>query len=88
MWVSWKLGKLSETARVEDVSISGAFIVSEKTVLVGTRLELHFSLPEGQVQVQAVVRNVREGRGFGAEFVSMRGKDFELMLAAIKRLLG
>ena len=88
MWVSWKLGQVGETARVEDLSISGAFIASEKPLPVGTRLELHFSLPEGQVQVQAVVRNARQGRGFGVEFVSMRGRDFELMLTAIKRLLG
>ncbi|HTZ33016.1 MAG TPA: PilZ domain-containing protein [Methylomirabilota bacterium] len=88
MWVSWKLGKLNETSRVEDFSMSGAFIAAANTVPVGSRLELHFSLPEGQLQVQAVVRNIREGRGMGVEFVSMAGKDLDLILAAVKRMLG
>ncbi len=87
MWVSWKTGKHSATSRVEDFSLAGAFIASEKTVVIGSRLELHFSLPEGQLQVQAVVRNVRDGKGMGVEFVSMRGKDLDLILAAVKRLL-
>jgi hypothetical protein len=88
MWVSWKLGQASVTSRVEDFSVSGAFIASEEAVALGSRLDLHFSLLEGQIQVQAIVRNVREGHGFGVEFVSMKGKDFELILAAVKRMLG
>jgi len=89
MWVSWKLVKEKEgaTARVEDFSIGGAFIASEQTARVGSRLDLHFSLPEGQIQIQAVVRNVREGRGMGVEFVSMSGKDLDLILAAVRRML-
>jgi len=88
MWVSWKLGKQSATSRVEDFSLSGAFIASPVTVPVGSRLELHFSLPGGQVQIQGVVRNVRDGRGMGVEFVSMKGKDLDLLLTTMKRLLG
>ena len=88
MWVSWKVGTHSETSRVEDFSMAGAFITTEAPAAVGARLELHFSLPEGQLQVQAVVRNVRAGRGMGVEFVSMKGKDLDLILAAVKRLLG
>ena len=88
MWVSWKFGKQTITSRVEDFSAAGAFIACDEAVAVGSRLELHFSLPEGQIQVQAVVRNVRAGRGMGVEFVSMGGRDFELILQAVKRLLG
>jgi hypothetical protein len=88
MWVSWKLGDCSITSRVEDFSVSGAFIASHETMASGSRLDLQFSLPEGQVKIQAVVRNVREGRGMGVEFVSMHGKDFDLILKAVKRLLG
>jgi len=88
MWVSWKVGDYSITSRVEDLSVSGAFIASHETMAPGSRLDLHFSLPEGQIKIQAVVRNVREGRGMGVEFVSMQGKDFELMLKAVTRLLG
>ena len=55
---------------------------------VGSRLDLHFLLPEGQIRVQAIVRKVREGRGMGVEFVSMGGREFDLILTAIQRLLG
>lgn len=88
MWVSWKLGKYDFTSRVEDFSVTGAFIASHETVTAGSRLDLHFSLPEGQIQIQAVVRNTREGRGMGVEFVSMGGREFDLILKAVKRLMG
>lgn len=88
LWVSWKVGQYNITSRVEDFSASGAFIASHETLALGSRLDLHFSLPEGQIQIKAIVRNVREGRGMGVEFVSMRGKDFDLILKVIKRLLG
>ena len=88
MWVSWNLGKYGITSRVEDFSVSCAFIASRETAAVGSRLDLHFSLPEGQAKVQAVVRNTREGRGMGVEFVSIGGREFDLILKAVKRLLG
>jgi hypothetical protein len=88
LWVSWKVGDYSLTSRVEDFSVSGAFIASHKTMVPGSRLDLHFSLPEGQIKIQAIVRNVREGLGMGVEFVSMPGKDFELILKVVTRLQG
>jgi PilZ domain len=88
LWVSWKFGKYNFTSRVEDFSGGGAFIASHEPVSVGSRLDLHFSLPEGQLRVQAIVRNVREGRGMGVEFVSMGGREFDLILKAVERLLG
>lgn len=88
MWVYWNFGKYGITSRAEDFSVSVAFIASHETAAVGSRLDLHFSLPEGQVKAQAVVRNTREGRGMGVEFVSAGGREFDLILKAAKRLLG
>lgn len=76
------------TSRVEDFSASGAFVTTQDTVPVGTRLKLLFSLPEGQIQIQGIVRNLRAGRGMGVEFVSMGGREFDLILKAMRRLLG
>jgi hypothetical protein len=87
LWVSWKFGKSNITSRVEDFSASGAFIASQNTLEIGTRLKLLFSMPEGEIPVQAVVRNLREGQGMGVEFISMGGREFELILKAVKRLL-
>ena len=42
---------------------------------------LHFLWPEGEIRVQAIFRNVRESRGMGVEFVSMGGREFDLILA-------
>jgi hypothetical protein len=83
-----KFGKYSITSRVEGFSIEGAFIASHEAMAVGSRFDLHFLLPEGQIRVQAIVRKVREGRGMGVEFVSMGGREFDLILTAIQRLLG
>jgi hypothetical protein len=70
------------------ISAGGAFIASHEAMAVGSPLDLHFLLPEGQIRVQAIVRNVREGRGIGVEFVSMGEREFDLILKAIQRLLG
>ena len=58
------------------------------TVAVGTQLDLHFSLPEGQIQLRGIVCDTREGREIGVEFVSMGEREFDLILKAVKRLLG
>jgi len=84
---SWKSGESSVTSEVEDFSISGAFISSQQPVAVGTRLSLQFSLPEGEVQVQAIVRNCRAQGGIGVEFLSMGGRDFDLLLKSFRRLV-
>jgi hypothetical protein len=86
--VSWKSDEGNTTSRVQDFSASGAFIASEETAAIGTRLKLLFSMPEGEIQVQAVVRSSLAGRGMGVEFVSMGGREFDLILKAVKRLLG
>lgn len=88
LWVSCKFGDTVWTSRVEDLSASGAFIATMENPPVGSRLELHFSLPEGHIRIQAVVRNVRSGRGVGVEFVSMGGREFEIVLQVVRRLLG
>jgi hypothetical protein len=87
LWVSWKSGESEHTSRVEDFSTSGVFISSNETLAVGKRLKLFFSLPEGQIRVEAIVRNSMEGRGMGLEFVSMGGREFDIILKAMKRLL-
>jgi len=85
---SWKSGGSNIISTVGDFSISGAFLSAQQPVPVGTRLSLSFSLPEGKIQVQAIVRNHRAQGGIGVEFVSMGARDFDLVLRAFRRLLG
>jgi len=85
---SWKSGGTNIISPVKDFSISGAFINSQQPLPVGTRLSLLLSLPEGEIQVQAIVRNRRAQGGIGVEFLSMGSKDFDLVLRVFRRLLG
>jgi hypothetical protein len=86
MWVSWKFEKQRHTSRVLDFSASGAFLVTNQIVAVGTPLKLIFAMVEGELKLDAMVRNAIAGRGMGVEFVSIGGKEFALILKALKRL--
>jgi PilZ domain-containing protein len=87
LWVSCKFDDRRTTLRVQDVSVSGALIETEETIPVSTRLELLFSVPEGEIRVLAVVRSFTPGRGIGVEFVGMESRAFDLVHKLVKRLL-
>jgi hypothetical protein len=87
LWVSCKFDGRRTTLRVKDVSVCGALILTEETVPVDSRLELLFSVPEGEIRVLAVVRSFTPGRGIGVEFVGMKSRAFGLLLKLVKRLL-
>ncbi len=86
MWVSWRFEKQRHTSRVLNFSASGAFIVTNDVAAVGTSLKLIFAMVEGELKLEAVVRNSMEGRGMGVQFVSVGGKELALILKALKRL--
>ncbi len=75
-------------SRVRDFSALGVFILSETPAARGSRLKLLFSLPEGEIPVQGIVRNSLPGTGMGVEFVGMGGKELDVLLAVAKRLAG
>ena len=87
LWVSCKFDDRRTTLRVQDFSVSGALLVTEEAIPVGTRLDLLFSVPEGEIRVLAVVRSFTPGRGIGVEFVGMESGAFDLILKLVKRLL-
>ena len=84
--MSWKFEKKKHTSRVLDFSASGAFIVTREMLAVGTPLKLIFAMVEGELKIEAVVRNSTASRGMGVEFGSVRGKEVEIILKALKRL--
>jgi hypothetical protein len=87
LWASCKLKEQRHTLRVLDFSVSGALLATEEKIPVGTRIELLFSVPEGEIRVSAAVRSFTPGRGLGVEFVGMDAGAFELLLKLMKRLL-
>ena len=84
--MSWRFEKRRHTSRVLDFSASGAFIVTDDIVVVGSALKLIFAMVEGELKLEAVVRNSVAGKGMGVEFVSIGAKQFALILKALKRL--
>jgi PilZ domain-containing protein len=87
LWASCKFGDRRTTLRVQDFSVSGALLVTEEAIPAGTRLELLFSVPEGEIRASGVVRSFTQGRGVGVEFVGMEARAFDLILKLVKRLL-
>ncbi len=87
LWASCKFKDHRSTLRVMDFSVSGALLLCEENIPVGTRLDLLFSVPEGEIRVSAAVRSFTPGRGIGVEFVGMDAGAFELILKLVKRML-
>ena len=60
--------------RVRDVSVTGAFIESDRPLLPGTRIHLTLWLDvERSVKINTVVRRVEPLRGMGVEFLELSG---------------
>lgn len=82
-----KIDDRRTTLCVRDFSVSGALLVTEETIPVGTRLKLLFSVPEGEIRALAVVRSFAPSRGIGVEFVGIESRAFDLVRKLVKGLL-
>jgi hypothetical protein len=71
---------------VRDVSAGGVFIATTVAVRVGAKLELLFSLPEGETRVQGIVRYADPAKGFGVEFMRMGAGDRARLQELLRRL--
>ncbi len=87
MRVPWHGGDLQLFSRVRTLGMGGLFISVPDPPPVGTKLRLSFEVPGGNVQVEAVVRNIVPGEGMGAEFTRLGLKDRILLENLLKRLL-
>jgi hypothetical protein len=88
--LTWKEG------RSKDISISGMFLMESEPAGQGQPLHLSFNLPnvryQGEIEVDAeVVRTLsRQGHpyGVGLKFKTLRGRNYELLLEFVDRVLG
>jgi hypothetical protein len=87
MRVAWYGGDLQLFSRVRTLSMGGLFISAPDPPPVGTKLTLSFEVPGGNVQAEAIVRNIVPGEGMGVEFTKLRLKDRILLEKLLKRLL-
>ena len=87
MRVAWHGGDLQLFSRVRTLGMGGLFISVSDPPPVGTKLRLSFEVPGGNVQAEAIVRNIVAGEGMGVEFKKLRLKDRILLENLLKRLL-
>jgi PilZ domain len=87
MRVAWHGGDLQLFSRVRTLGMGGLFISVTDPPPVGTKLRLSFEVPGGNVQAEAIVRNVVPGEGMGVEFTRLGLKDRILLEMLLKRLL-
>src|SRR5579862_4780893 len=75
IWVSWQTTGASTVSRVRDLSTGGVFVSTPAPPPVGTAVKLLFSLPEGEVRVEGIVRYADAKKGMGVEFSRMGTGD-------------
>src|SRR5947209_19638404 len=86
MRVAWHGGDLQLFSRVRTLGMGGLFISVPNPPPVGTKLRLSFEVRGGNVQAEAIVRNIVPGEGQGVEFTRLRLKDRILLENLLKRL--
>jgi hypothetical protein len=87
MSVAWLGTDLQLFSRVQVIGMGGLFIATPKPAPVGTKLRLAFQVPGGNVQPEAIVRNVAPGQGMGVEFTRIDPIDRNLLQGLMERLL-
>ena len=70
MRVAWHGGDLQLFSRVRTLGVEDCSFPSHPPP-VGTKLRLSFEVPGGNVQAEAIVRNIVPGEGMGVEFTSL-----------------
>jgi hypothetical protein len=87
MWVAWYGGAEHQISRVGTLSMGGIFICVPNPPPVGTKLKLAFEVPGGEIQTEAIVRNIEPDKGMGTEFTRLNAKDRVLLQRLMNRLL-
>ena len=87
MSVAWHGGDLQLFSRVQTIGMGGLFISTPNPAPVGTKLLLAFQVPGGNLQPEAIVRNVAPGQGMGVEFTRLELKERFLLQNLMDRLL-
>jgi hypothetical protein len=87
MWVAWYGAAQHQISRVGTLSMGGIFICLPNPPPVGTKLKLAFEVPGGEIQTEAIVRNIDPGNGMGTEFTRLNAKDRVLLQRLMNRLL-
>jgi len=86
IWVSWRVDGPSSVSRVRDLSLGGVFILTTTVVPPGTTVQMLFSLPEGEMRLQGIVRYAEAEKGVGIEFTRVGTADGARLRELLRRI--
>jgi len=86
VWVYWEGGKHRDVSRVRDLSPAGLFVETRFRQAEGDLLELHLLVQEGRIRLEAQVRHISAGEGFGLKLNSVATGDLSQFDALLSRV--
>jgi hypothetical protein len=84
VWVYWGCGGRDNTSRVQNLSLGGLFIKTQKPIVAGAKTQLDFLVKEGQIRADAIVQYVIPDRGVGLRFTAV-SEEARLRLAELMK---
>ena len=72
---------------LRDLSEGGAFVETSQKFAVGSILNIQFTLPEVHrpISTTVAVRHLKDGIGFGVQFLDLSPEDHEVVSAFLSR---
>lgn len=86
VYAFWNSNGPGDLSRVRNLNMGGIFIETTLKKDLGTCVELHFLVSEGQIRANAVVRHIEPGHGLGLKFTGLDDRDRLRFGALMKRL--
>jgi hypothetical protein len=86
IWVSWQASGPRNVSRVRNLGAGGVFVSTATPAASGAAIKLLFSVPEGEVRIQGVVRYAVAKKGMGVEFTRMGAGDRARLDELLRRL--
>ncbi|HEY1482195.1 MAG TPA: PilZ domain-containing protein [Candidatus Acidoferrum sp.] len=87
VWVYWRCDGRADVSSVHDMGMGGLFLKTTQVKPVGSLVNLHFLIQEGQLRADAVVRYAKTG-GLGLKFAAISQEDRPKLAALMTRLRG
>jgi hypothetical protein len=88
VWVYWNCAGRADVSPVLDMSMGGLFLKTPTVKPVGTVVNLHFLVQEGQIRADATIRYVKTDGGLGMKFAAVSQEDRPRLAALMTRLRG
>jgi hypothetical protein len=66
--------------------MGGIFLKTPKAKPIGSVVNLHFLVQEGQIRADAVIKYIRSGAGVGMKFAAVSQEDRPRLAALMSRL--